>query len=270
MADPAETPRRAPDDVPSPRCLVSPRCRPAADMLARVDLPPDLPAFWVHLGPIGAQTPLAMHREFVSLMHPPPPNLATHRDDHERRTLVAPRRALFTTLDARPELLAFRGWHLDHLALTQRRPGQARPLVVTRTGQASIVVWPVAAIAWKTADGPYAELLLAPGDDSPEVVWHFGLARVTADGQAELQRATDLLLGRASHIGRPSRLADPHGRLLAERAERMKRERPGMTWEQVAGLLGADPRTLRTYRADLRRDRSAARLAGPTMLTEKD
>jgi hypothetical protein len=57
---------------------------------------------------------------------------------------------------------------------------------------------------------------------------------------------------RRGRPGRRPRLAEQEWRELTHRAEALKRERPELTWREIAHSLGLAERTLHTYRRDLR------------------
>jgi hypothetical protein len=166
----------------------------------------------------------------------------------------------------RPEHRPFQGFSLALLCLTARPAVPARAHVAPPGGLAP-VLYVVAGAAWKRPDGPYAELVGYLADGRPNVRLCLAGHRLSADLAAELNRADDLLSGRSVPVGRPSLAETGAWRVIAERAEQIRAEHPGLSWRVIAEVLGVDERTLRTYRRMLERERAdRPAYAGPILI----
>ncbi|HEX6786982.1 MAG TPA: hypothetical protein VF076_07275 [Acidimicrobiales bacterium] len=124
------------------------------------------------------------------------------------------------------------------------------------------------AVSYREASGPYATWT-STRDGLCQLSYQFPGGYPSAAELSELARCVDLLAGRSAHPGRPARYDETAWRSIAEAAEARKRVQPQLTWDAIARAYNVQPRTLRLYRADLRRDRAAeARpTAGPLLVT---
>jgi len=214
-----------------PRCMSSPHCRIPASYLARYGAPK---GFWLHLA-IGRSTTL----------------VARHAVEDASQLSVGPAR-----MPTWPDHATFVGHRLDLLCLLERPPFSAKELILPWASGAPRRVWVASQHAWKDARGPVCQWYPADsGLPVAGITYRFAGDHVTAAALAELTRGADLILGRSSRPGRRSRLEERTGLALAERGEQMHREHPSLTWEAIARRLNTTERSLRTYRADLARER---------------
>jgi hypothetical protein len=219
-------------------CPFSPRCRPPALVLADLGLPPSTSIVWLHLGPFGRTSTI----------------VARHGTN--------PRACRVSTLPTWPEHRGHLGYRLDLFCIAGPPSSPSYRRLIVAPGQ---MVHVRGVIAWRDPDGPFV-LWRYGADGSPESIWRFPDGRVRAEDIAEAQRCEDLLAGRASRLGRPSRLDSDYWRPIAERAERMYAEHPSMGWLAIANTVGVDERTLRDYRRLLARERAAPSSVQPALI----
>jgi hypothetical protein len=158
------------------------------------------------------------------------------------------------------------GYRLDLFCLTAR-PAPPRRALPFRPVPGEPRLWPVAAFAYRDSAPDVWTGCLAGPDGRPiaeyRVAGHYW--QTGADREA-LDRCSDLLLGTV-RVGRRQRPLNPRWREIVEQSEAMKRRYPGLAWGHIGARELVSDRTLRRWRADYRRDQTAADgPGGPTLL----